>query len=182
MWSNYSDLTRVLGPRKGCWGREIPFISGNLGWWNSAIWPERWYVDISPWYFFRCIHTFCKKVKPLIPCCFRNINFDPFGSVWKHRFGKHLAWPKHQLIQINRKIQQIGVSTWNPGVFRSKKIHQPLGKKRLFEFRLPMAGHLQHEVYRPPGGGCVFFLCCMSDVETTFRPRSMDYILVHTEL
>lgn len=80
-----------------------------------------------------------------------------------------------------REPKQIGVSVFRPeilGCFVRKKIHRPLGKKRLFEFRLPMAGHLQHEVYRPPGGGCVFFLCCMSDVETTFRPRSMDYILV----
>lgn len=44
------------------------------------------------------------------------------------------------------------------GVSTEKKSTNSLGKKRLFEFRLPMAGHLQHEVYRPPGGGCVFFV------------------------
>lgn len=107
--------------------------------------------------FFPVFHTFFKKVKPLIPCCFRNINFDPFGSVWKHWFGKHLAWtetsidPNQPKNSTDRCFDQK-----NPGVCRPKKIQQPLGKKRLFEFRLPMAGHLQHEVYRPPGGGWIF--------------------------
>ena len=39
IWSKYSDLTRVFTP-KGSWGREIPLLQGNLGWWNILIWPD----------------------------------------------------------------------------------------------------------------------------------------------
>ncbi len=40
-WSNYSDLTRPIYPQKVGGGREIPLFQGNIGWWNSVIWPDR---------------------------------------------------------------------------------------------------------------------------------------------
>ena len=64
------------------------------------------------------------------------------------------------------------------GCFVRKESTNPLGKKRLFEFRLPMAGHLQHEVYRPPGGGCVFFCVACRMLKPRSALESMDYILV----
>ncbi len=29
-----------FSPPKGSWGMEIPLFQGNLGWWNSTIWPD----------------------------------------------------------------------------------------------------------------------------------------------
>ena len=40
VWSNYSDLTRPISPKRLQIGREITLIGGNLGWWNIIIWPD----------------------------------------------------------------------------------------------------------------------------------------------
>jgi len=46
---DFGDLTRSEPP-KGSWGREIPLLQGNLGWWN--IWPslvQNFWIVRSSW-------------------------------------------------------------------------------------------------------------------------------------
>ncbi len=38
---------------KGSWEREIPLFQGNLGWWNSIIWPDICILFLSGvWHFY----------------------------------------------------------------------------------------------------------------------------------
>ena len=40
IWSDYSDATRPISPKKGSWWREIPLFQGNPDWWNILVWPD----------------------------------------------------------------------------------------------------------------------------------------------
>ena len=37
---------------KGSWGREIPLFHGNLGWWNTTIWPDGFHTIYMYHLFF----------------------------------------------------------------------------------------------------------------------------------
>ncbi len=56
MWMHVLPFTIIISGQiiatshdltsKGSWGREIPLLQGNLGWWNIIIWPDNYNIIV----------------------------------------------------------------------------------------------------------------------------------------